>query len=64
MFAIGNVNPERNMNGMKKKNWAISIACCCVRAMVEMNSPSPSVVRMNKPAQAEQERQAARASGR
>ena len=47
MFAMGNVKPERNMNGMKKKNCAIIIACCCDFAIVEMNKPSPSVVRMN-----------------
>ena len=32
------------MARVRKKNVAVIIACCCVSEMVEMNSPSPSVV--------------------
>jgi len=49
MFSIGNVNPDRNMNGMKTKNCAVIIACCCVFEIVETNNPSSSVVRTNNP---------------
>jgi hypothetical protein len=31
------------------KNWPTIIACCCVREIVERNSPSPSDVRRKQP---------------
>ena len=48
MLSIGKTNPERITIGMMKKNTAIIMACCCVRAIVEMNSPSPRVVSMKR----------------
>ena len=38
------MNPDRYSIGVRKKNVAVIIACCCVSEMVEMNSPRPSVV--------------------
>ncbi len=35
MAYIGNTNPENNIAGIKYRNVE-SIACCCVREIVEM----------------------------
>ena len=47
MFSIGKTKPEKKTIGIIKKKIAVIIACCCVREMVEMKSPSPSVVIKN-----------------
>ena len=49
IFSMGKVNPERKINGMKIKNCAVIIACCCVFEMVETKRPNPNVVKINKP---------------
>jgi hypothetical protein len=44
MFSIGKTKPEKNIMGSMKKKIAVIIACCCVREIVEIKSPNPSVV--------------------
>ena len=49
MLRIGNVNPDSMNAGWMKKNASI-IACCCVRLIVDRNSPAPSVLSRNNAA--------------
>ena len=44
MFSIGKMKPDRYIIGIRKKNIAVIIACCCVFEIVETNRPRPSVV--------------------
>ena len=58
MLAIGKEKPESNIAGKKNKNVLI-IACCCVWLSVEMNSPTPSIVKQVEARRNIQERDAA-----
>ena len=49
MFSIGVKNPDINIP-KTMKNHAKKRACCCVLEIVEMKSPTPSVVRRNSDA--------------
>ena len=50
MLRIGNAKPLSMNAGSAKKNDAI-MACCCVREIVERNSPAPRVVIRNSTAE-------------
>jgi hypothetical protein len=39
MFSMGNMNPDSSSDGSITKKLTI-IACCCVREIVEISSPS------------------------
>ena len=42
MFSIGTKNPDKSMEKVRK-NHAMNMACCCVRAVVDMRTPTPRV---------------------